>query len=422
MKNYWWKNTVIYEVYVDKFAKNFRGMTEKLDYLKELGIDCIWLLPHYPSPMVDDGYDVADYMGVRKDLGTLDDFKVFLAKAHEKGIRVITDLVLNHVSVEHPWFIEAAKSLKSPKRGFFLWSKDGNELLSARSPFRHFVASHWSYNKATDDYFFSTYYPQQVDLNWDNPQVFEEVLKVIDFWAELGVDGFRLDAIAHLIKREGTECYHRPEIHLILRKIRSHIDKNHSEVILIAEASGKVEDIIKYFGKGDECHMVFNFPLMSNIHLAIKRNDMSIIENMLARSSAIPESCQWAIFVNNHDEITFSPFKEPERDEMITWLDPDGRYSFKGGSGVSMRLAEIFKGDKDKIINILKILFNLPGSPIVYYGSEIGMRNLDLKEEPVDSRKYVRGEFDWPEAERQTEDPRSLFNQVTQLIKNKKSQ
>lgn len=417
----WWKDAIIYEVYVDKFSKDFKGLAGKLPYLKNLGINTIWLLPHYPSPMVDDGYDVSDYLSVRHELGTLGDFKIFIEKAHEHGIRVIIDLVLNHVSTEHSWFREASRSKDNKYRDYFLWSKKGDAFKSAKSPFRHFVLSHWTYNQTTDDYYFSTYYSQQADLNWDNPEVFKEIMAVIDFWIDLGVDGFRLDAISHIIKRENTECFHLPEIHPILRKIRNHIDRKHQDVILLAEASGKIEDIIKYFGDGDECHMVFNFPLMSNFYLAFKRKDPKLIEDMTKRSADIPNNCQWATFISNHDEITFSSFESPEQEEMVEWLNPGGEYSFKGGWGVSMRLATVFNGDKKRILEFFKTFINAPGSPVIYYGSEIGMKNLELAEKPIDTRKYVRGSFDWREADKEMADPDSIFNHIKEIIRARKA-
>jgi len=410
---------VIYEVYVDKFAKNFEGMAEKLPYLRNLGVNCIWLLPHYPSPMIDGGYDVSDYMGVRLELGTLDDFKDFIEKAHSMNIRIIVDFVLNHVSVEHPWFKEAASSHNNPKRDYFLWSKTGKEFSLAYNPFSHMTEGNWVWNKKTGDYYYATFFKEQADLNWDNPAIFDEALNIIDFWSRLGVDGFRLDAVGHLVKREGTDCRHLSEDHLILKKLRSYLDKKWPGVIFLAEAGGFFRETIKYFGNGDECHMAFNLGLMSYAYLSIKRNDFSIINNFAREFSDIPSNCQWATFISNHDEITFTPIeKEEERIELLNWLDPTGKYAFRGGRGVSMRLATIFGGDKEKILNIFKILFDLPGSPVIYYGSEIGMKNLELDTPPLDTRLYVRGNFDWPEAERQMKDKDSLLSQISEMIKN----
>ena len=415
--NFWWKRAIIYEVYVDKFAKNFRGMAEKLPYLKDLGINCIWLLPHYPSPMIDGGYDVSNFMDIRKELGDLDDFKHFVAKAHHLGIRVIIDLVLNHVSIQHPWFIEAASSLTNSKRNYFLWSRTGKEFSMAYNPFSHLTKGNWVFNDKTSDYYYATFFEEQADLNWDNPKIFEEITKIIDFWVKLGVDGFRLDAVGNLIKRPETDCRHLPETHLIIKKLRKDLENKYPGVILLAEAGGKLNETIKYFGDGDECHMAFHFELMAKIYLAIKRNDLSIVQDVINKSFDIPDNCQWAIFIGNHDEITFTPLRESERQELLGWLDPQKKYSFRGGRGTSMRLATVFNGDRENILGAFKILFGLPGAPVIYYGSEIGMKNLELPEPPRDTRFYVRGEFDWLEAERQEKDPDSLLNKLKEIIK-----
>jgi len=417
MSSYWWKNAVIYEVYVDKFANNFKGMVEKLPYLRELGINCIWILPHYPSPMVDDGYDVSDYMDVRKELGTLSDFEDFVQEAHKIGIRVIIDLVLNHVSIQHPWFVEASQSVNSPKKDYFLWSKTGKEFEFASNPFSHMTKGNWTYNfSAKDYYYFTSFLPQQADLNWDNPKIFDEITGVMDFWIDKGVDGFRLDAASHLYKREGTDCKHLPEVHKILKRLRVHLDRKSEDIIMLAEAGGTFDKIIPYFGDGDECHMVFNFPLMASIYLVLKNDNKSILDETIGKSMVIPENCQWATFLRNHDELNLSFIGQEEQKELITWLDNNDKYSFKGGSGTSMRLATIFKGDKKQIIKAFELLLSLPGSPVIYYGDEIGMKNLELADVPIDSRKYVRGNFDWDEAKKQMKNSGSIFNGFWQLI------
>ena len=441
--NFWWKEAVIYEVYVDKFAKNFRGITEKLSYLKNLGINCLWLLPHYPSPMIDDGYDVSDYFGVRKELGTLNDFRQFTKQAHKAGIRVIIDFVLNHVSIEHPWFREAFRSKESPKRDFFIWSKTGKEFPQAINPFSHMKPSNWVYNPVAEDYYFATFYSQQADLNWDNTTVFQEMMKVIDFWIDNGVDGFRLDAAPFLIKREGTQCANLPETHQVIKNIRAHVEKQNQEVILLAEANGPLNLVKEYFGStsfdsaqdkslttggGDECHMAFNFHLMTAMLLTLKRGNNSIAEKTAKETADIPQNCQWATFLRNHDELTLEHVAEAERNELLPWLDSDSKYSFKEGHGASVRLATIFNGNKNKILEAFKLLFGLSGlsraeskgSPVIYYGDEIGMENAKFLEKPADTRRYVRGEFDWPEAEKQLKDPNSMLNQVAKLIKSRR--
>lgn len=416
MSELWWKNAVIYEVYVDRFAGNFNGLAGRLSYLKDLGVNCIWLLPHYPSPMIDGGYDVSDFMNVRRGLGTLDDFRKFTRLAHDMGIKVVIDLVLNHVSVEHPWFREKPAS-PAGRKDFFLWSKTGKEFSQAVNPFSHMKPSNWIFDKGAGEYYFATFYPQQADLNWDNPEVFSEMMKVIDFWMDMGVDGFRLDAAPFLIKREGTECTNLPETHQVIKKIRAHIESKNSEVILLAEANGPAERVIEYFGQaGDECHMAFHFHLMSAMFMALKRGQMEVVENLVKNSFKIPDNCQWATFLRNHDELTLSHISPARRDELLKWLDPEHLYSFKGGHGASVRLATIFKGDKEKILNAFKLLFSLPGSPVIYSGDELGTENAKLQDKPVDTREYVRSTFDWREADKQMADPGSVFNGLKKII------
>lgn len=417
--NFWWKDAIIYEVYVDKFAGNFRGMAEKLPYLKNLGINCIWILPHYPSPMVDGGYDVSDFMSVRKELGNLKDFGYFIQKAHQMGMRIIVDLVLNHVSIEHPWFVEAASSANNPKRNYFLWSKTGKEFGWVRNPFSHMTEGNWVFHKKTASYYYATFFNEQADLNWDNPDIFTEISKIMDFWIQQGVDGFRLDAVSRIVKKEGTDCKHLPETHAILKKMRRRLDEKYPGVILLAEAGGRASEVDSYFGTGDECHTVFHFELMAKIYLALKRNDFSIVQRMVEESFRISENCQWATFISSHDEITFRYLDKEEQEELLSWLDSQRNYSFTGGAGVAMRLGTAFHDDKEKILKMFNMLFRIPGAPVIYYGSEIGMKNIDLPKPPRDSRLYVRGDFDWNETDQQLKDPDSLLNRVREMIQTK---
>ena len=412
IENPWWKNAVIYEVYADKFAKNFKGFADKLGYLKDLGINCIWILPHYPSPMVDDGYDVSDYMSVRSELGTLGDFRRFASKAHKMGIKVIVDFVLNHVSISHPWFRERPE--------FFIRSKTAKEFKQATNPFSHMKSSNWIWDPETKDYYFASFYPQQADLNWDNPEVFKATIEVVDFWIGQGVDGFRLDAAPFLIKREGTGCVNLPETHAIIKKIRTHVESRNPQVILLAESNGTHEEIRSYLN-GQECHMAFNFHLMAKIYFAIMTENPSVAKEAAKGLNDPPPDCQWAIFLRNHDDLTLSHLPVEERDELLARLDPKAKYLFEGGYGTSMRLATILKGNKNKILEAFRLLLSLSGAPVIYYGDEIGMENLELAEKPADSRKYVRGEFNWKEAEKQIKDPGSLLNELRTIIKNRKS-
>jgi maltose alpha-D-glucosyltransferase/alpha-amylase len=416
----WWKNCIFYSAYVDKFAGNFSGLTKKLEYLKRLGIDCIHLLPFYPSPMIDDGYDVSDYCGVRENLGTLEDFSRFMGAAHERGLRVMIDLVLNHASTKHPWFIEAKSSLHNARRDFFLWSKSGAEYAGASNPFSELKPSNWIYNPQTDDYYFSTYYPEQADLNWNNPQVFSQMMHIVDFWIRSGVDGFRLDAAARLVKRDGTSCIGLPETHALLKKIRAHLDMHHPGVILLGEAPGRdfTAALKTYFGAGDECHLVYFFPLVGKLFLALKRNDAGIIRTTVEESGGIPPNTQWVTLLRHHDELPLATIPETDRQELLDYFDPDKKYRFN--LGISLRLATMFRGDKEKILDAFRLLFKVPGSPIIYYGDEIGMKNETLPRGVKDTRKSVRGIFDWKKAEVQMSDPGSLLNGVIRIVQARK--
>lgn len=400
---------VIYELYVDKFAGSFRGFLGKVDYFNKLGVNALHILPHYPSPMVDDGYDVSDYRGVRKELGTLKDFENFSKAAKQNGLKIIVDLVINHASIEHPWF--------KNNRDYFLWSKTGKELAGAPNSLPHLKPSNWIYDPATGDYYFSTFYPEQADLNWDNPHVLEEFLKIIDFWVERGVGGFRLDAASHLIKREGTTSKGLPETHVILKKMRQHIDKNYPEAILLAETHDSIVETKKYFGNGDECHLVYHFPLAEAMLLALITGNNHSLQTLLKESNDLPKNCRWATFLRNHDELSLTTLTEEERKEIMTFADPEGKYDFKNGRGLSMRLASILKNDKEKIISAVRLLFSTRGVPIIYYGDEIGMQNARLRGKVIDTRRYVRGDFDWKEAERQMKDSDSLFGAVAGMIR-----
>ena len=414
----WWKKTVIYSTYVDKFAGNFAKMTEKLDYLSLLGIDCVHILPFYPSPFVDDGYDICDYCAVRKELGTLDDFSKFIAGAHQRGIRVIIDLVLNHTSTQHPWFLEASASPESPKRNFYLWSKNQNEFSDAENPFSMLKSSNWIASPTSDDYYFSTFYPEQADLNWNNTEVFAAMMGVIDFWTARGVDGFRLDAAAHLIKKAGTDCVNLPETHIVIKRIRAYLDQHHVGVVLLGEANGRdsLSAIKTYFGDNDECHLMYEFPLVGKLFLALKRNDRTVLAPMLAESANIPEDTQWVTLLRHHDEMPLTCLPPDEKQEVFDYFDAEKKYIFN--LGTSLRTATAFKGEHRDILRAFEMLFSVPGSPIIYYGDEIGMENIALETNERDTRRAVRGAFDWEQAHRQTSDPESLFSGIAKIIKN----
>ncbi|CAN5723126.1 maltose alpha-D-glucosyltransferase [soil metagenome] len=375
----WFKDAVIYELHVRAFSDSsgdgigdFRGLTEKLPYFEELGITALWLLPFYPSPLRDDGYDIADYYSVNPSYGTLEDFQTFLAEAHKRKLRVITELVINHTSDQHEWFRKARLAPPgSPERDFYVWSDTPRRFEEARIIFKDFETSNWSWDPVAQAYYWHRFYSHQPDLNFDNPAVQDAVAKVCDFWLEMGVDGVRLDAIPYLFEREGTSCENLPETHEYLRTLRHHVDTKFPGRMLLAEANQWPEDATAYFGQGDECHMAFHFPLMPRLFMGIQMEDRFPIIDILEQTPAIPETCQWAIFLRNHDELTLEMVTDEERDYMYRLYaeDPRARINL----GIRRRLAPLLNNNRRKIELINSLLLSLPGTPILYYGDEIGM-------------------------------------------------
>ncbi len=416
-RTYWWKTAKIYELYIDKFAGNIDGLISHLDYFNTLGVNTLHLLPHYPSPMVDDGYDITDYQSVRDELGSIEDFQRLINEAHKRGLRVITDFVLNHTSNQHPWFIEASASKKNPKRDFYLWREIDYGFEGASNMFPDIKPSNWIHNLATEDYYFATFYPQQPDLNWDNEEVFDAMVSTMEYWAKMGVDGFRLDAAPFLVKRENTTSKGLTETHQVIKNIRARLEKNYPDVILLAEAAQSVALTKTYFGDGNECHMAYHFPLMEQMLMALVFDEPERVTYMTEQSFDIPDNCQWATFLRNHDEISLATLPPKEHEELFEAMDPQHLYAFEKLKTTSMRVAEIFRGDEQKILTALTTLYSAPGATIMYYGDEIGMRNLPVEEGIVDTRKYVRGAFDWDEADRQSKDPNSIFNQTAKIIR-----
>ena len=385
----WYKDAVIYELHVKTFHDSsgdgigdFRGLIEKLDYLQELGVTAIWLLPFYPSPMRDDGYDIADYYDVNPKFGALDDFKAFLDAAHERGLRVITELVINHTSDQNPWFQKSRRAVARRNAGenkegddhyagLYVWSDSAEKYKDARIIFKDFETSNWSWDPVAKAYYWHRFYSHQPDLNFDNPVVHEMVEDVLDFWLELGVDGLRLDAIPYLYEREGTNCENLPETHEYLKKLRAHMDAKFSDRMLLAEANQWPEDAVKYFGDGDESHMNFHFPLMPRMFMALQLEDRFPIVDILEQTPAIPENCQWAMFLRNHDELTLEMVTDEERDYMwrVYATDPTARINL----GIRRRLAPLLANSRRKIELLNILLFSMPGTPVLYYGDEIGM-------------------------------------------------
>ncbi|MBA3831407.1 MAG: maltose alpha-D-glucosyltransferase [Chthoniobacterales bacterium] len=375
----WYKDAVIYELHVKTFHDStgdgmgdFRGLIEKLDYLQELGVTAIWLLPFYPSPMRDDGYDIADYYDVNPKYGSLDDFKAFLDAAHERGLRVITELVINHTSDQNPWFQKSRRAAPgSPEREFYVWSASPERYEDARIIFKDFETSNWSWDPIAKAYYWHRFYSHQPDLNFDNPAVHEAVEDVLDFWLGMGVDGLRLDAIPYLYEREGTNCENLPETHVYLKKLRAHMNAKFPDRMLLAEANQWPEDAVKYFGDGDESHMNFHFPLMPRMFMALQMEDRFPIIDILEQTPAIPETCQWAMFLRNHDELTLEMVTDEERDYMwrVYATDPTARINL----GIRRRLAPLLANSRRKIELLNILLFSMPGTPVLYYGDEIGM-------------------------------------------------
>ncbi len=375
----WYKDAIIYEVPVRAFADSdgdgvgdFQGLTEKLDYLQDLGVTAIWLLPFFPSPLRDDGYDVADFTSVNPTFGTLEDFKALLEAAHQRGIRVIIELILNHTSDQHPWFQRARRAAPgTPERDFYVWSDTPEKYKEARIIFQDFETSNWSWDPLAKAYYWHRFYSHQPDLNYDNPAVQEAVFEVVDFWLGMGVDGLRLDAVPYLYEREGTNCENLPETHAFLKALRKHIDRNYPDRMLLAEANQWPEDAVAYFGDGDECHMDFHFPLMPRLFMAIQMEDRFPIIDILQQTPPIPDNCQWAIFLRNHDELTLEMVTDEERDYMyqVYAKDPSARVNL----GIRRRLSPLLGNSRRRIELMNSLLFSLPGTPVIYYGDEIGM-------------------------------------------------
>jgi maltose alpha-D-glucosyltransferase/alpha-amylase len=381
MTNEWYKDAVFYEVFVRAFADSngdgigdLRGLTSKLDYLQELGIDCVWLLPIYPSPLRDDGYDVADFYRIHPDYGSVEDFRELVAEAHRRGLRVIADLIPNHTSDQNLWF-QASHDPSHPQhdkyRDWYVWSPTDDRYQEARIIFLDYEGSNWTRDSLRGEYYWHRFFHHQPDLNYDNPAVQKEMLNVIRFWLEQGIDGFRVDAVPYLYEREGTNCENLPETHAYLKRMRAFADQVAPGSMLLSEANQWPEDVRPYLGDGDEFHMNFHFPLMPRIFMALARADRTPILEILARTPPIPDSCQWAIFLRNHDELTLEMVTEAERQFMWDYYAPEPRMRLN--LGIRRRLAPLLGNDRARIELVNSLLFTLPGSPVIYYGDEIGM-------------------------------------------------
>jgi maltose alpha-D-glucosyltransferase/alpha-amylase len=393
----WYKDAVIYQVNVKSFFDSnddgigdFKGLTSKLDYIRDLGVNTLWLMPFYPSPLRDDGYDIADYQNVHPQFGTLEDFRVMLTEAHRLGLKVVTELIINHTSDQHPWF-QAARNAPagSAKRDFYVWSDTDQKYLGTRIIFTDTETSNWTWDPIAKAYYWHRFFGHQPDLNFDNPQVMKAVLQIMRFWLDMGVDGFRLDAIPYLVEREGTNNENLRETHAVIKELRAAIDAEYQHRFLLAEANQWPEDVREYFGDGDECHMAYHFPLMPRIYMAIAQEDRYPIIEIMQQTPDIPDSCQWAIFLRNHDELTLEMVTSKERDYMYTTYASD--HQARINLGIRRRLAPLMENDLDRIKLMNSLLLSMPGSPILYYGDEIGMGDNFF----IGDRNGVRTPMQW---------------------------
>jgi maltose alpha-D-glucosyltransferase/alpha-amylase len=378
-KLHWYKDAIIYELHIKAFRDSdadgigdMNGLMEKLDHLSDLGVTAIWLLPFYPSPLKDDGYDISDYYKINPSFGTIAQFRKLLKEAHKRNLKVITELVINHTSDEHPWFQRARRAPKgSAAREYYVWTDDPSKYKDVRIIFQDFEKSNWTWDEEAKQYYWHRFFHHQPDLNFDNPVIQEEIISIIDYWCKLGVDGFRLDAVPYLFEREETNCENLPETHVFLKKIRKHVDAHYPGTLLLAEANMWPEDSTAYFGNGDECHMNYHFPLMPRMFMAIQMEDRHPITDIFDQTPSIPDTCQWAIFLRNHDELTLEMVTDEERDYMYkTYVrDPKARINL----GIRHRLAPLMENDRRKIELMNSLLFSMFGTPVIYYGDEIGM-------------------------------------------------
>jgi maltose alpha-D-glucosyltransferase/alpha-amylase len=375
----WYKDAIIYELHVKAFMDSnndgigdFQGLLSRLDYVQDLGVTCLWLLPFFPSPLRDDGYDISDYENVHPNYGTMDDFRQFLAEAHNRGLQVMIELVINHTSDQHPWFQRARLAPKgSPERDFYVWSDTDQKYLDARIIFTDTEKSNWSWDAEAGQYYWHRFFSHQPDLNYDNPAVIEEVVRIMRYWLDMGVDGLRVDAIPYLVEREGTNCENLPETHAVMKRIRAEIDNQYLARTILAEANQWPGDVRIYYGDGDECHMAFHFPLMPRMYMALRQEDRLPITDIMAQTPEIPHNCQWGLFLRNHDELTLEMVTDEERDYMYLAYSADPRMRIN--VGIRRRLAPLVDNSRRRVELLNSLLFSFPGTPIVYYGDEIGM-------------------------------------------------
>jgi maltose alpha-D-glucosyltransferase/alpha-amylase len=375
----WYKDAIIYQLHIKSYRDSnadgfgdFRGLIEKLDYIQQLGANTIWLLPFYPSPLKDDGYDIASYEEINPTYGTIQDFRAFLAAAHERNIRVVTELVINHTSDQHPWFQRARHAPKeSPERNWYVWSDDPNKYSETRIIFTDTEKSNWSWDPEAQQFYWHRFFSHQPDLNFDHPAVLDALINVMRFWLRMGVDGLRLDAIPYLVEREGTNCENLPETHAVLKALRAVLDAEFPGRVFLAEANQWPSDVRPYFGDSDECQMAFHFPVMPRMYMALRKEDCTPIIDIMRQTPEIPADCQWAIFLRNHDELTLEMVTDDERDYMYREYARDPRMRIN--VGIRRRLSPLLESGRRQIELMNALLMSMPGTPIIYYGDEIGM-------------------------------------------------
>ncbi|MBP9865237.1 MAG: maltose alpha-D-glucosyltransferase [Candidatus Omnitrophica bacterium] len=395
----WYKDAIIYELPIRAFYDStadgigdIPGLIQKLDYLEYLGINCLWLLPFFESPLKDDGYDIANFTAILPERGTMSDFEQLVREAHKRSIKILIELVLNHTSDQHVWFQEARRDRKSPKRDYYVWSDDPKRYKDARIIFTDFEASNWTWDEVAGQYYWHRFFSHQPDLNYDNAEVRQAMKDVLKFWLEKGVDGFRLDAVPYLFERDGTNCENLPQTHEYLKELRLFIDTEYAGKIFLAEANQWPDDVRPYFGNGDECHMAFHFPVMPRIFMSIRKEDRTPIVDIIRRTPEIPAECQWALFLRNHDELTLEMVTKEERDYMWTEYAADDKA--RRNLGIIHRLAPLMNNGRRQMELLNSLLFSLPGTPVIYYGDEIGMGD-DLKQK---DRSGVRTPMQWSSA------------------------
>jgi maltose alpha-D-glucosyltransferase/alpha-amylase len=445
---HWYQDAVFYQLHVKYFYDSngdgygdFVGLKQKLPYLKNLGVTCLWLMPFFESPLNDDGYDIADYYKIKDEYGTLEDFKAFIKESHKCGIRVIADLVMNHTSDEHYWFKEAKKSKDSEYRDFYVWSDDKTKYAEAPIIFE-VENSNWKWDDEAGQYYWHRFYSSQPDLNFENPRVKEAMREVVFFWLDLGLDGFRCDAVPFLFEEEGTNCQNLPETHVFFKELRKDIDAKYSDKILLAECAFEYgEELTKYFGSGDEFHMAFHFPIMNGLFYAIKKEDSSVIEQVMLDTPQIPDNCQWCLFLRNHDQIVLDTLTPEQADFMLENYAPQPKMLRHGG--INRRLSPMMSNSRRRVTLLNSFLFSLPGTPIIYYGDEIGLgdniylRDRDGLRTPMQWNENKNGGFSTAETqalylpvstdaaygyhslnvEAVSKAPTSLLNQMKDMIK-----